>query len=105
MKKILVPDRTDFAIAKKSRQPERSKPLLHHLSIMVWPAKKALPASVAAAKASPVNGGAPKLLAGADEHFIHVFGRRGCGAALKLHGLALARQGAHGDGARFFLGS
>ena len=105
MQEILFADGADLAVAEKAREADGAELILDTFGVVVGAAKEALAAAVATAQAPAINRRAFELFHGATEQFVHVFHRGGGGAALKLHGLARARESAHGNRPRFGIGA
>src|SRR5262245_61679816 len=77
VEKVSLPNRSDFAVAKESRQTDGTQPLLDHFGVVIRSSEQALAPAVATAKAAAVDDGIPELLVGAPEQFLHVFGGGG----------------------------
>ena len=97
MQKTFFADRTDFSVAEKSGEADRSEFLLDEDGVVVRRAEKIFSATVAGAKAAAVNRRAAEFFFRAREQFTHVLGRRRRVAPLELDGLSRARQRADGE--------
>src|SRR5258706_12950281 len=105
VEEVLFANRTDFAIAKESRQAGRADELLNVAGVVVVLAKETVTAPVATAKAGAINRTVFDLGAQLLQEHRHVFGAGGGVAPLKLNGLAGPWIGADGQRSRFGIGA
>jgi hypothetical protein len=105
VQEILITHRANLAIAEETGKAERPQELLDVLRIMAHLAKKTVPAPVATAEASAVNGPSANAIAKFFEQRGHVLGAGRGVAPLELDRLASARVGAHSKRAGLGIGA
>src|SRR5436190_9997839 len=105
VQKIAVANRSDFAVAEKAGQPQRSELLLNQSRVVVGMAEQQLPPAIATAQAPAIDRGATEFPLGARQQRHHVLRGSRRVPALKLDGLSETGKRANGDGARARIGA